>query len=220
MNRLKKPWVIGLLLVVIVASGGYLIIVGKEKPLPAATPDYIKASLSAKPLSEMTDEQRAQHLSTLGAQIAQVTPETRREFMRDPAIRESMSTLTREERRTLSQPMHEGRRNEMRERMQQRIKEFFEATPEDQTRILDEWLDRMTERRKRWEQRRNENPDRAPRQRRSRPEPSEEQRMERLRTMVDNTTPDERAQFQEYFRRLQERAAERDIEFGFGRGRR
>jgi hypothetical protein len=157
--------------------------------------------------------------------------------LRDPSLK-----LSEQERSTLREEVHQqieslepeerrelfaSRRREFRQRMQNRLDEFFEAPPEQRTAVLDRHIREMEQRRREFERTRAQGvgppfggfgPGRGgfpgaggrgpagggpPGQ-----GPTEEQRNQRRRRLLDNTTPRERAQVTEYFREVQQRRKE------------
>jgi hypothetical protein len=210
-------WLIVAGVLVAVGVGGYYTFRPEPEPAPEpATPEQLKATLKRDTLEKLPEQKRGEELLMAGRQMAMLSREDRRKLWSDEKFREDMSKLKPEERRKLITPM----RSRFREDMRESVRKFFEEKSEEkQNAMLDETLNRMQEWRKRREESRRSNPDgERPRRRRSGQSP--EERQGRMRRRLDETTPEDRAMFQEYFRRLSERAEERGIEMPFGRGRR
>ncbi len=164
----------------------------------------IETALAAEQIEEQSDEQRMETFKKL-REMADAMPEEQRKQFRKAAEGMFISF------------------------MQQRMDEFFELPPEEQTEKLDKWIDRMEAGRVRREERRKQREqaaaanggeagesastsDEGGRRRRS-PfgEVTPEKREERIRRRLDSTTPKMRAQFQEFRRMLKERRKERGL---------
>ena len=110
-----------------------------------------------------------------------------------------------------------------RERMRQRVEEYFELPQEEREAFLDEMIDRMQQHRRQWEDRRGPGRGRdGDRERRDgetgRNGPGPGGRgftPDRMKSMLENTSPEDRAKFVEFHKDLRERLRER----GLGRGR-
>jgi len=175
------------------------------------SPDEFKEALQGDPFAGLSPEERAKRLEDMGRLMPDMDREQRRKVFRDGSVRGSLSDLSPEERRKLLASNRESQRDRRREEMQKRINDFFEASAEEQERILQEFLDRMQHRRRRPPG--SENTNRSQRQRSTR---TEEQHQDRLRNMLDDTEPEDRAKTTEFFRRLSEMAEEQGIEMGGG----
>jgi len=169
-----------------------------------------------------------EHLVKLGERLEKITPEKRRELMGE---------LTPEER----DRFRESRMRVAEARMQKTIDEFFSLPPEKQNEFLDKQIDEMERRREEFRQRFGERAGgfpqifqgERPREggerregaytggqqavqqgvagRQGRRNVSPDARLQRMRNRLSETTPEERAKRREYFRRLRERMAERNI---------
>jgi hypothetical protein len=227
MSNRTRIWTLSSIVAALVVAGGVWGFVAllpnkPEAPAKPITKEELKANLSADALKALSAEERKKKMAELGNRIAVSDREEMRGMRRDEEYRKIRENLSEEERRELRRNSRGGRREEYRKR----IKEFFAKTPEEQNKQLDETLDRMQEWRKRREERRaereaaGENTER--RERRERRPRTDEDRTNRMKRTLERTEPEDRAQFQEYFRRLNERAEEREIEMPMwgGRGRR
>jgi len=143
-------------------------------------------------------------------------PEKLRETMRDTMQRED---LTDEQRRQIAENMRTVWEGEM----NKRVDEYFAASEEEKTAVLDRQLDEWRERMKEWEQRRKEEEkkdgekDRADRAQRFAGmfgQQSREQRKERSETR----NPDQAGRQMAYFMAMRNRAAERGINMPMGPG--
>jgi hypothetical protein len=131
------------------------------------------------------------------------------------AYRQRMDGLTDAQRDAL----REGGRERWQQFGQQRMDEFFALAPAEQTKKLDEFINRMLERQK------NPNANRGPGDRggggdRGR-NMTDAQRDQRRKERLDRTSPKMRAQFTEFRRRMDDRMKERGLppmEGGPGRG--
>ncbi len=164
----------------------------------------LETALDAEKIEEQSDEQRMETFKKL-REMADAMPEEQRDQFRKAAQGIFISF------------------------MQQRLDQFFELPPEEQTKKLDQWIDRMEAGRARREERRKEREQStaadagetgespatsdAGEGRRRSPfgDVTPEKREERHRRRLDSTTPKMRAQFQEFFRMLNERRKERGM---------
>ena len=200
------------------------------KAEPISSTQELKGLLSPERFQSLTGEKRTEYFAALGRRMAAVPREQRRQMFEEAGLREQMDTMESEDRRALWQGMRGARRrsDDRRDgegggrgrgggRMRERMEEFFAASESEQKAILDEMIDRFAEFRRRRADRGNDRgEDSSHRRRRN---ISDDQRDERFRRMLGHVEPEDRAKFQEFFRRLRERAEERGVEFG-GPGRR
>lgn len=143
-------------------------------------------------------------------------------------MRETMEKLSEADRAAFRSGMEAERRRQMQARqkeMDAKISAFFAAPAAEQERLLDEEVARMEEGRQQMEKFRAQmEKERAksgkagaggpggrggpggPGGPNGRPQPTREQREQWMRRGLDNSTPAERAQREEYFRRVRERA--------------
>lgn len=138
-------------------------------------------------------------------------PEAERRAQWD-AYRQRMEGLTDAQRDAL----RAGGRQRWEQFGQQRMNEFFALPPVEQTKKLDEFINRMLERQK------NPNANRGPRGGGDRGRNlTDAQRDQRRKERLDRTSPKMRAQFTEFRRRLDDRMKQRGLppmEGGPGRG--
>lgn len=174
--------------------------------------------LGAEDPLEKVQQMRAELMSESAANLS---PEERRQKWEE--FRREADKLTPEQRDSLW--------DEQRQRFQQRIDHFFTLSAEEQVLYLDAEIDRWEARRQEWAQRRaageasNRRPggeatttgdgqvsaERAsPNTSTSDPEAAENRR----RAWLDRTTPQQRARFAEYMRRMSERRRERGLSGG------
>lgn len=195
-----------------------------------ATPEQITAQLSPdnlEQLKQMPPEQRQKMLADYGRIMAS---EMSANFMgRGPRgegqqdgnrIRETLRGLDEADQRAFRSGMGQG----MEQAMNQRLATFFNSTPEEQEKMLQEDIDRMQRMRGERENRRPEGGERTAQaggenanrgagnregggERPARAAPSREQRESWMRNRLSDSSPMERAQQQEYFRRLREKMA-------------
>jgi hypothetical protein len=123
--------------------------------------------------------------------------------------------LTGEQRRQARQNMREVFESAINDR----VNEYFAASDEEKTAVLDSHIDQMEswqkameEQRKQWEARRNQEGERGPG--RGFNDQTREERKERS----ESRNPDQTAQRMAYFLAMQKRMAERGIQAPFGRG--
>jgi hypothetical protein len=146
-------------------------------------------------------------------------------------FRQQMQSLTDDQRRTFFQ----SGRGEWQARQQQRMDEFFAMSKADQQKRLDEILNRMLDAQKNAQggalsgaQAQNggqgQNAGGKGGGRGNRAGMTDEQREERSKRRIENTDPKSRAQFAQFRKALDNRAAQRGISVpsvggrGFGRG--
>jgi hypothetical protein len=143
-------------------------------------------------------------------------------------FREQMRSLSDDQRRAF----FESGRGEWEARQRQRMDEFFALSKTDQQKRLDEILDRMLQAQKnaqsggqtlsggqRGQQSQNASGNQGGRG--SRAGMTDEQREERSKRRIENSDPTSRAQFAQFRKALQDRAAQRGIpmpSIGGGRG--
>ncbi|MBN2711888.1 MAG: hypothetical protein JXR97_05550 [Planctomycetes bacterium] len=140
--------------------------------------------------------------------------------------REEMEKLSEEDRHVMRAAAMEVHQAEMNKQM----KEFFALTPEEQTKKLDERIDRMVEMQKEREKRMAERKaqeatnanaqggSNSGREGGGRPARSSDpdKRTEHFRNRLDESTPEERAMRTAYFMALQKRAKERGVTMSMG----
>jgi hypothetical protein len=140
-------------------------------------------------------------------------PEAQRDQFRDQ-FRQQMQGLTDDQRRAF----FDANRDQWQARGQQRMNEFFQLSKADQNKRLDEIINRMTQPRAQGQNAgRNGNGQAGG----GRGGPggrnmTEAQREERSKRRLDSTSPQLRAQFSEFRKRLDQRAAERGVKLPSG----
>lgn len=224
LDKLKFPALGAAALVALVWLGVWAF--GSPKSY-VATPEQITAQLSPEnleQLKQMPPEQRQKMLEDYGRIMAS---EMSANFMgRGPRaegqqdsnrVRETLRGLDEADQRAFRNGMGQG----MELAMDQRLANFFNSTPEEQERLLQDDIDRMQRMRSERENRRPEGGERTAQaggenanrggenrgERGPRTEPTRDQRESRMRGRLSESTPEGRAQRQEYFRRLQEKMA-------------
>jgi hypothetical protein len=168
-----------------------------------------------------TDSEVAE-LQALQAQMfGSELPEAQRQLVRDQ-FRQRVEGLTDVQRRAL----FSASRDAWRQRAEQRMDEFFTLSSAEQTKRLDEMLNRIDQRQN--ERRQNSGAaNRASRgngDRRGGRNMTEAQRDARAKRRLDRTSPKQRAQWAAFRQKLEERARQRGIDPGAlpgrgGRGR-
>jgi len=222
---------------VLVAGGAWAYTAFVNPPEETMTAEEARTTLNdVDNLLKLPEKKRQRKLQAAGrAFSAEFGRNFRRAEGRPPdhrrgqQMRERMAKLSEADRAAFRKGMDEGRQRQMllhQKEMQQKITKFFAASPAEQERILDQDIAEMEKRRAEWEKRRAEHEKNAPKgdngnargnnahpgERgpggdRPRHTPSKEQRENRMRGHLDNSSPTERAQRDEYFRRLRERRA-------------
>src|SRR5438876_11139476 len=150
-----------------------------------------------------------------------LSPEQRQ--ARFAALREATRNLSPAQRQELAM---DGMRRE-----QDRMSRYAKLSPADKRRYLDEQINRQEEMRRRMQQQaaNGNRPPGAPGMafgpggRGNRPPPSAEEKEKRRKQMLDRTTPEFRANMDQYRRDLEARRQQRGLPAtppGFGRGRR
>lgn len=190
-----------------------------------ASAEQIVAELSPEnieQLKQIPPEQRHQMLEsygkTLGTEIASNfrNGPGRERAQREDKIRETLRSLDETDQQAFRNGMRQTMRQNFETQMSERISNFFKASPEEQERMLQEDIERMQKRRAEMEARRAEaeknkaatgTEDKKPGEGRSGPprNSSRENRENHMRDRLADSTPEERAQHQEYFRRLREK---------------
>jgi hypothetical protein len=162
---------------------------------------------------ERTDPAIAE-LKEIGSQMRDSNlADAQRKQLRDD-FRERMRSMTNEQRRAF----FDANRDDWTGRSQQRMDEFFKMSKIDQQKRLDEILDRMVKSRSS-----GQNQGRTSNRNRNM---TDAQRDARAKQRLDRTSPKMRAQFTEFRKMLDARAAQRGISvggqgfWGFGGGRR
>lgn len=147
-------------------------------------------------------------LQEIGDQMNQQNlPDTQRDQLRDQ-FRQQMQGLSDGQRRTF----FDANRGQWEARSAERMNQFFAMSKADQTKRLDEILNRMNQPRSQNAGGRNQGGGGGGRNM------SEAQREERSKRRLDNTSPKQRAQFAEFRKALDQRAAQRGIKVDGGRG--
>lgn len=180
---------------------------------PVVTAEEAKVAMSeenVEDLLELPEKERQQKLRSYATALAtnRNTPPSREEREK---MRKVMQKLSPEDRRAFGQ----GMRKAFRERMDNKIAAFFKASAEEQERMLEEEVERMRkfhEQRKKGRGPEGEKPPndgKGPKdgkdKGRRRHKPTREQRENRMRDRLNDHSPTERAQHQEYFRRMREK---------------
>jgi hypothetical protein len=143
---------------------------------------------------------RAQELSRqLTGDAARALTEAQRREVRQE-LRQQMERLTPEQRRALGK--------ERRKVFEDQVARFSTLSKEDQTAFLDNQINRMEEARRRWQQE-NANGNNAGFPRSSGRSNDPDERDRRRRDRLDETTPEQRAQFTAFFQALRERRLQR-----------
>jgi hypothetical protein len=146
--------------------------------------------------------------------IGRLPPEKRRD-----AFREALKDLSRDQRRRL----FSDQREKWRQRRNEELKKYFAMSPADKTKYLDDFIDRMEERRKRFEEERKRRE--AERQKDNDNSSanggsgswrrlSPEERERRMKQRLDNSTADERAMRYQFRKDMQSRMQQRGISGG------
>jgi hypothetical protein len=159
-------------------------------------------------------------LQQLGSQMWDKNmPDAQRNQMRDE-FRQRMDSMTEDQRRAF----FNSSREQWSQRSQQRMDEYFKLPKAEQTKRLDEILDRMVKGRNSQQQnasatQANQNGGRGNANRGNRGSMTDAQREERSKKRLDRSTPKMRAQFTEFRKQLETRAQQRGINMGDpGRG--
>jgi len=127
--------------------------------------------------------------------------------------RETWENLDEEQKERLKENVGEF----FRERMRQRVDEYFELPEEEREAVLDEIIDKMQGHRKQWEARRgsDQKPGRDGGPGDGGRGPGRGGRdftPDRMKSMLENTSPEDRAKFIEFHNDLRERMKERGME--------
>jgi hypothetical protein len=144
-------------------------------------------------------------------------PDKLRETIRDTMQRED---LTDEQRRQIAENMRTVWEGEM----QKRVDEYFAASEEEKTAVLDRQLDEWRERMKDWEQRRKEEEKkdgekaRDDQSRRFAGMFGQQQTREQRKDRSETRNPDQMGRQMAYFAAMRNRAAERGINMPMGGG--
>ena len=115
------------------------------------------------------------------------------------AFRDNIQGLSDDQRREF----FESSRPMFMQMAQRRMDEFFSLTPEEQAQRLDEIIDRQEAGQREGRGERSNRGDRRPR--------TAGERSERMKRMLDRTTPEMRARFSEFRRLINERREERGL---------
>lgn len=169
------------------------------------SPQEIVEYMASKEFGRLPVEARSQYMS-------RARDARRRQGDRGRVRRDELSD---QQRRRLRENMH----STLRAHMEQRLNEYFELPPGEQTAYLDRMIDRMYQRRERRDRdggradagragRRDGDSDRHRRGGRRGPTP------ERLKRRLEHSTPEMRAKFVEFRKALRRRMEERGIEPG------
>ena len=152
-------------------------------------------------LQEIGDQMSASNLS-----------DGQRDQLRDQ-FRTQMRSMTDEQRRAF----FDANRGQWEARSAQRMNEFFAMSKADQTKRLDEIINRAVAQQK---QNHGQNANRGGNGGGNRGSTSEAQREERSKRRLDSTSPKMRAQYSEFRKMLDNRAAQRGVKLdnGWGRG--
>jgi hypothetical protein len=150
-------------------------------------------------LQEIGDQMNASNLA-----------DGQRDQLRDQ-FRTQMRSLTDDQRRAF----FDANRGQWEARSAQRMNEFFAMSKSDQTKRLDEIINRSLQQQK---QNQGKNANRGGGGNRG--SMSEAQREERSKRRLDSTSPRMRAQYAEFRKQLDQRAAQRGVKVdnGWGRG--
>jgi len=132
-------------------------------------------------------------------------PDAQRDELRNQ-FRAGLDSMSEDQRRAF----FDSNRDQWMGRMQQRMDEFFAASPADQQKRLDEILDRMVKARNSQQQNNSNRNGRGAGGNRG-SNRSEAGREARSQRRLDRTTPKQRAQFTEFRKRLDLRAQQRGI---------
>jgi hypothetical protein len=140
--------------------------------------------------------------------FAQDVPDAQRQQLRDD-FRQRMEGLSEDQRRAL----FDSGRQQWEQFAQQRMDEFFSLPPVDQKKRLDDMINRMVERQKE----RAKNPNSGTQAnngggRGNRPPSTEAQRDQRAKQRLDRSTPQMRAQRDEFRKMLNARMKERGLD--------
>lgn len=131
-------------------------------------------------------------------------------------FRQRLGSISEEQRRAF----FNANRNEWNQRTQQRMDEYFAMSKADQQKRLDEILNRMVQsRNSQQQQNANGQGGRGANGNRGGRNMTDAERQQRSKQRLDNTTPKQRAQFAEFRKQLDTRAAQRGIQLGDQRGR-
>ncbi len=140
--------------------------------------------------------------------FAQDVPDVQKQQLRDD-FRKRMETLTEDQRRAF----FDSGRQQWEQFAQQRMDEFFAIPPAEQKKRLDDMINRMLERQKE----RAKNPNAGAQanndgRRGNRPPMTESQRDQRAKQRLDRSTPQARAQRDEFRKMLNARMKERGLD--------
>lgn len=199
---MKKKWVLAAL-VAVVALGGlaWALMPAGSDPQVARVAELQEKLFSEN--SQVPREGRRKAFEEFRTEMEKLTPEQRDQLMRD-------------------HPPQFARQ------MEKNIVAFFDLSDNERKAALDKQIDDMEKRRREWEKRRGERgsgrgggpgaggPPRGFGGRNMDPAKQNEMR----KRMLDNTSPQQRAMFGEYFRQLQDRRRERGLPEMRGDGRR
>lgn len=155
-------------------------------------PQLVKVEQLAAELTAVSDDE--------------IPPEQRR--ARWEQFREAVELLPEGQREAARQRVFDG----FQERQRKEIATFFTLSPGEQTAFLDKQIDRSEQRRREWQSRgdRSTSP-RTGGNGNDRRNSTAEDRNQRRKRRLDNTTPETRAQFDEYRRRMDGRRRERGL---------
>jgi len=152
-------------------------------------------------LQEIGDQMNGSNLS-----------DAQRDQLRDQ-FRTQMRSMTDDQRRSF----FDANRDQWQARSAQRMNEFFAMSKADQTKRLDEIINRSVAQQK---QNQGQNATRGGNGGGNRGSMSEAQREERSKRRLDSTSPKMRAQYSEFRKMLDNRASQRGVKLdnGWGRG--
>lgn len=207
----KKKLLIAVVVAVVMLGGLAWALLPSAEDRQVAKVVELQEKLFSDQSRDMPSDERRQAFEELRTEAEKLTPETRMQMMRDhppPFMR----------------------------RMQENIVAYFDLPEDQRPAALDKAIDEMEQRRKEWEKRRAERGDRPPGERGPRGGPggpggagggpgggrggppggfnrnmTDEQRNQFRRRMLDNTSPQQRAMFGEYFKQLEQRRKERGL---------
>ena len=182
MNR-KHMWIVLAGCVLVISVAGLAYVVWPSSPPDPATqsPEETASYVASKQFAKLDDAEKQDYLSQI---------QGRRELFR------AAQDLSEEDR----QKLRENVRPLFRRAMEDRVDEYFELSPEEQTVFLDGMIDQM-------ETMRQGRPDRPAGERQRRPGFTPD----RMKNMLENTPPESRAKFVEFMDAVRKRRKERGL---------
>jgi hypothetical protein len=205
-SKSRNRIIIAVVIVLIVASGVTAYVVSRPEPAsrPLTAVEF-RDELASENLDGLSPEARKRFLAKLGKRMSITDPKELGRMKGDEVLSKRIKALSKKELSELFGPMKKRGQKAVRVYFDK----FFRKSREEQNRELDRKLDGMAE----WDRRKRNDADAegkdSPPAEGKRPTLDEE--IAGMRRKLESTDPEDRAMFEEYIRRLRERARERGV---------